>query len=46
MLDKMGESPKTIRSLEFWGGEPTLNLSLWGQYIKDWGKYFRNVHSL
>lgn len=42
VLLKIGESPESIRSLAFWGQEPTLTLHLISKHLQDWFDLFPN----
>ena len=44
-LKKIGQSPSDICYMQFWGQEPTLNLDLYTNSIKDWHIAFPNIQS-
>ena len=43
VITTLGATCGDITKLDFWGGEPTLNLSLWIEKIPDWAKYYKNI---
>lgn len=43
---KIRENPRNIEFLEFWGGEPTLNLNIWKEYLEDWASHFKKVRTI
>lgn len=35
-----------VDKISFWGGEPTLNLSIWTEVLSQWLEYFPNVNDI
>lgn len=46
VITTLGATCGDITKLDFWGGEPTLNLSLWIEKIPDWAKYYKNIETI
>ena len=44
-LKKINIDPKQIKYIQFWGQEPTLNLHLYTEKIKEWHNVFSNIES-
>lgn len=45
-LNHYDYTPQDVTRLSFWGGEPTLNLSIWVEYLPEWMKVLSNMNEL